>query len=133
MEKDTKELILEDVKKLTKRIISLTEELTLKVVELKLEKEKNASSKNLCWWDAQSCPRCTEIKGLQEAGSRCSDCHRVDKDALNNLLEGIMLIASKEDLETEKEEAKKEAKEENEEVLQKIHEEILDIMAEVNV
>jgi hypothetical protein len=133
MGKDTRELILENVKKLTERITSLTEELTLKGLELKSEKEKNVRFKNLCWWDAKVCPRYTEISGLQEAGLRCSDCYRVNKDSLNHLLEGINLIASEEELEAEKEEARKEDKEQFEETLQEIHEGIVSIMAVANV
>lgn len=130
MEKDKKDLILENFKRMKEKISSLTARIELKETELESEKRKNDHFKNLCWWDAKSCIRYTEIAGLQEAGTRCSSCHRVNEEMLNRILEENEFIRSEENI---NEEVKEKNEEQIEEVLQDLHEEIVNIMNETKV
>jgi len=123
-EKSTKDLILENVRKLQERISSLEE-------ELESWKEKGVLIENPCWWDAKPCPLYTKISGLQEAGNRCSTCRRVDRETLDSVLDGIASESFREkmqELAEEVDEAKKEGQEKLEDILKEIHDEISQIL-----
>jgi len=129
VERDKKEWILENVKRMGERISSLEKELESAREKLRLEKEKH----NLCWWDARPCARYTEIAGLQGAGRRCFDCHRVDEDKLSGVLKEIDLENYKSEIKEQVEEEMEERKEKQEESLQEIHEKVIDLLVAAGV
>jgi len=99
--KSAKEQVLDKFRKLENTIKSLRAELA--AVEAII---------NQCWWDGKDCCRYTQINGLQDAGSLCQRCPRLDIDRVIYIFDriGINFIAS--EIEMAKEAATDEAAEE---------------------
>jgi DNA-binding transcriptional MerR regulator len=55
-----------------------------------LEKRIENGGKNRCYWDMKKCPFYSEIKGLEDAGTRCVECGRLaDRERLFSVFREI--------------------------------------------
>lgn len=119
---ETKEELLESLKKLREKIAELSE-----------KKEKR---NNICWWNGEECPFYLEMKGLENASSRCCGCSHLDEERLLSILEDI--FPDYDFNETEKEEDREETwkekgkKEAEKEICKEISEEIEEILEELD-
>ena len=118
MDEKVKKAALENLERLVARI---------KELEKKLANSQNSR----CWWDGESCQKYSEIRGLQYCGIVCSQCSRLDEETLWTVLDQACIFRGSSLL---PEDAVTEGKEDGiEETWQEIHENILDVMADVGV
>lgn len=115
--------------KVKKAALENLERLVARIKEL--EKELANSQNSRCWWDGDFCQKYSEIRGLQYCGIACSQCSRLDNDALWSVLDQACIFRGSSLF---PDDAVTEGKEDGlEEAWQEIHENILGVLADVSI